>query len=589
MNKSVSFRRILTAVIASILFFSAVLLVVYTSVAPRVFAIGKLRELLPRAQYLAEQTALHFNVGDPANVEALGVDSRQWGASVYVYNDTPTMIASTEPHLGQYAYPVDYAQFDAILLDVLSGMEIAETRHIQRAPGEQTGTMELLIIGIPVVVDGVVRGAVVMTQSLQEITSAMSSLLAALWFTMLAVLAMILPLAYLSSRRITKPILQMRDVALRMAAGDFTIRGDDMYKGEMGDLARAMNYISAELRRAIADLMHERNQALAIVNALSEGVLVVDSALAPVQTNPALQAMLDPMDDGPMRHLPPEVIQDFRTALSEGRPVSRDFPLGPLLLSLTVTPVGDERGGPAGAIGVFRDHTQAFRLEQTRREYVANVSHELRTPLTALRAMIEPLRDGLIHTNAQRRETYDIILRETMRLSRLVDDMLELSRLQRGTLALEKMRLDITPLLNDTASIFDAKTKTTGHILTLELPPEPLPTVLCNPDRTEQVLVALLNNAFIYTPSGCTIILRAEALPEFLRVTVEDNGPGIAAIDLPHVFERFYKADKSRSGFSGTGLGLAIARELMENLGESLTVENCETGGARFSFTVHYA
>jgi signal transduction histidine kinase len=237
---------------------------------------------------------------------------------------------------------------------------------------------------------------------------------------------------------------------------------------------------------------------------------------------------------------------------------------------------------------VFHDETEALRLEQTRRDYVANVSHELKTPLTALRAMIEPLCDGLIRTEEKRLETYHIILRETMRLARLVDDMLELSRLQAGQFALEKTLFAPLPLLHDIASIYAAKASETGHALSLILPNEPPERVFGNPDRMEQVLAILLNNAFTYTPPGSHIILRMEADPAFLRVIVEDNGPGIPPADMSHVFERFYKADKSHSGQTGTGLGLAIANELMRRLNEEITVENRSEGGVRFSFTLHY-
>jgi len=581
--KSLSLRRILLLVAASIFLYSAVMLGVYSLVAPRVFVSAKLRELMPRARFLSEQMAMHFIAAPPADIDALGVDSRQWGASVYVYNARPSLLASTERHPGQLAYPIDFEAYDALLLGVVGGGEISELRRMPLSDGGPGRSIDLLVIGLPIVQDGRVLGAVIMMQSLEEIISAMSSLLAALWFSMLAVLAAVMPLAYLYSRRITLPLRQMRDVALRMAAGDFVIRGDDRDLSEVGDLARALNQLSGALGSTIADLTHERNQALAIVNALEEGILAVDGNLAVTQANPAMRSMLKSTGSP----LPPEVWQGFRAALSDGLAANLEIPLGSLSLQLTITPVGVPRAGVASAIGVFYDQTQARRLEQTRRDYVANVSHELRTPLTALRAMIEPLRDGLINTDAARRETYDIILRETMRLARLVDDMLELSRLQAGHLALEKTHVDIAPLLHDTASIYAAKARETGHLLELDIV-SPLPDVFCNPDRTEQVLVALLNNAFTYTPEGSTIILRAEPMDDHLRVTVEDNGHGIAEEDLPHIFDRFYKADKSHSGTDGTGLGLAIARELMERLGETITVTNCKAGGARFSFTLRY-
>ncbi len=590
MNKSPSLRRILSLVITSVLLSALVTLSVYSFLSPQIFAQAKLDELYPRAVFLAEQASSSFGFADvQASSKYLFADSRQWDATVYLLDRDRNVINYTENPI---AGPTDSASvhnFGVLIDRVMGGQEVTRISEMVTHKASAASVVNLLFIGIPVRLKGELVGAVVMLKPLQEVVSAMSTLSSTLWFSALAVLCAMLPMVYWFSRRITLPIHQMRDVALRMAAGDFTIRADDREMGESGDLARALNHLAGELGKTIADLTRERNQAVTIVNALGEGVLAVDAQCRPVRVNPSLQSLCMAAGNGKPLPLPPEVWEDFHTALSEGRCTDRRFLFGDLLVHLTVAPIGGGREDIAGAVGVFREETEAYRLEQTRRDYVANVSHELKTPLTALRALIEPLRDGLIHTEEKRAETYDIILRETMRLSRLVDDMLELSRLQSGRLALEKIRFHVEPLLHDTASIFAAKAATTGHVLALHIISPPLPTVLGNPDRTEQVLVALLNNAFTYTPKGSTIQIRAEAFEKCLHITVEDDGPGIAPADLAHVFERFYKADKAHGTGGGTGLGLAIARELMHRLGEEITAENREGGGARFMFTLHYA
>ncbi len=589
MRKNLSSFRILSLVVASVLMSALVTLIVYSTVAPRVFTRAKVAELSPGAQFLAEQASLHFQHDLPVeSIQRLIVDTRQWGAMVWVFDDKRILIASTEASDGNPYYASNKEAFDVELDRLFSGQNDSFYQSM-RAPvkgGDKPRTVEQLIISLPVTVDDEVRGGVIMLKPQEEIDSAMSTLSTTIWLSVLAVLCAMLPLAYWMARLITKPIREIRAVALNLAEGDFSVRAPVHDKGEIGDLARAFNLLSDELGNSIGDLTRERNQALAIVNTLQEGILSVDGECVTVQTNPALETMLAANGNG--EGLPPEVWEHFRAALASSEANEFTFPLGELLLRLTVMPIGDARAGVASAIGVFHDETEASRLEQTRREYVANVSHELRTPLTALRALIEPLRDGLIRTDEKRNELYDIILRETMRLSRLVDDMLELSRLQSGSLALEKIRFQIEPLLHDTASIYAAKAAKTGHVLELNIVSRPLPTVLCNPDRTEQVLAGLLNNAFTYTPSGSHIYIRAEAMDDHLLVTVEDDGPGICAEDLQHVFDRFYKADKSHGGKTGTGLGLAIARELMTRLGETITAQNRPEGGARFMFTLHY-
>ncbi len=588
MSKNLSLRRILVLVITSVLLSAMITVSLYSYISPSIFAEAKLHELSPRVEYLAEQAALYFESGDgTVYMRPFALTSEEWGATVFLLDEHRNVIASSD------AYPREDDGLNIVYMEdqvqrVLAGEEIREAGYIMRG-GPKVRNVTLVFIGIPVVVAGKVAGAVIVLKPLDEITSALSTLTVTLWFSALVVLLAMMPLVYWLTARITTPIRQMRDVALRMASGDFVVRANDQERGEMGDLARALNYLSAELGNNIAALTYERNQAVAIVNALGEGILAVDRNMTPRQTNPALQQILTQAGGGRPLPLPQHVWDDYRAALTEARPVDRSFPLGQLVIHLTITPIVDMRRVVVSAVGVFRDETQAVRLEQTRRDYVANVSHELRTPLTAVRALIEPLRDGLIRTEDKRQETYDIILRETLRLSRLVDDMLELSRLQQGRLALEKMTFDLAPLLSDVASVYAAKAADTGHALELDLPEEKMPIVCGNPDRVDQVLVALLNNAFTYTPRGSSILLRAVPEKEFVRVVVEDNGPGILPEDLPHVFDRFYRADRAHVTSGGTGLGLAISREVLEKLGETLNVENCEDGGARFWFTVHYA
>ena len=240
-----------------------------------------------------------------------------------------------------------------------------------------------------------------------------------------------------------------------------------------------------------------------------------------------------------------------------------------------------------GCVGIVSDVTSAERLEQTRRDYVANVSHELRTPLTAMRALIEPLRDGLVKTEEQRQQIYDVVLRETMRLSRLVNDMLELSRLQSGTASLSRSVFAPLPLFNLIHETYSAYAEDYQQTFVYDVP-EDLPSVWGNPDRTQQVLIVLLDNAFKYTPEGGVVTLSACAEGDVVRVRVRDTGVGIPAADLPHVFDRFYKVDKSHHS-KGTGLGLAIAYEIMKHLGEEMSVTSEPGQGSCFTFTLHIA
>ncbi len=279
------------------------------------------------------------------------------------------------------------------------------------------------------------------------------------------------------------------------------------------------------------------------------------------------------------------VWEDFDAVLAGKGPAVRKLQSGSTVLLAHITPLTGEDGRIAGAVCMLSDITQAELLETTRREYVANVSHELRTPLTALRGLVEPMRDGLVKTEADRQRYYDIILRETMRLSRLIDDLMELSRLQSGTLSMECEDTDMSLILGDLQEKYQAIAEDNDIEFSLSFDPETVPRVWTNSDRAEEVLVILLDNAIKYTPAGGRVTLGAAVRPDRLDLSVADTGIGIAEADIPHIFERFYKVDKAHHS-KGSGLGLSIAHEMLERLHSELTVESKEGEGSVFRFSL---
>ncbi len=208
----------------------------------------------------------------------------------------------------------------------------------------------------------------------------------------------------------------------------------------------------------------------------------------------------------------------------------------------------------------------------------------MRTPLTALRGLIEPLNDGLVKTEQDRSRYYQIIYKETLRLSRLIDDLLELSRLQSGSVLVERKKFDVADLIQSFIFTYSNRAEQLGISLTAELPDEPL-YADSNADRVEQVLVILFDNALKFTPEGGVVDLRVRELGNEIELMVKDSGSGIAKEDLPNVFERFYKADKAH-GEPGTGLGLSIAKEIIRLMGGQISVDSELGQGAAFRFTI---
>ena len=244
-----------------------------------------------------------------------------------------------------------------------------------------------------------------------------------------------------------------------------------------------------------------------------------------------------------------------------------------------------EIGELAISINDFAEKSE--KLEQTRRDYVANISHELRTPMASIRAMSETLRDGLLTDEEKRQRYYDHILRESMRMTRLVDDLLELSRLQSRSVALQVQRTNLLPVLDACAITFEQLALDSGVDFHFDRP-NSLPDTVTNADRIQQILVILIDNAIKHTPDDGKVILSAVVKNDLVEISVEDTGEGISEDDLPYVFDRFYKSDKSHSG-RGTGLGLSIAKEVLDVMGETIHVESKLGEGSAFTFTVHLA
>ena len=387
-------------------------------------------------------------------------------------------------------------------------------------------------------------------------------------------------------------IARQRDAAVAMADGHLETRADEAAEGEMGELGKALNHLSDQLSRNLYTLIVERNRLRNMLNGLSEGIVAINAEGRVTHTNPALGKLISRAKSGThfsdprMKTIPDASIwADFDRVMETGESMTRNFESKDMILRMTVTPIVDEIDAIAGAVGLFSDITQMERLEKTRRDYVSNVNHELRTPLTAMRALIEPLKEGMVTEEADRQRYYDIILREIMRLSRLINDQLELSRLQSGTLSIQKSRMALDDLVYDVCDRYAAIAEEHDLKLTIDTDFSKCPSVYANADRVEQMLIILLDNAIKYTEQG-SVGVSATWDEDKVIVTVRDTGIGIEENDLPYVFDRFYKVDKAHSG-KGSGLGLSIAKELLKRMDEDVWVESEKGVGSAFSFTIH--
>ena len=378
-------------------------------------------------------------------------------------------------------------------------------------------------------------------------------------------------------------------VAKRYTLGDLSRPMPDYGDDDLGSVARAMDQAAQELGRRVEHLERDRARMEAILASMIEGVLVVNEQGRLQLVNEAARRILklekESLDRSyveAIRH--PGIVEHLGRALAgeetEGLELSVTRDTTRTLVA-HVTPVV---AAGRGAILVMHDITELRRADLVRRDFVANVSHELRTPLTAIKGYAEALLDDADDEEA-REKFLDIIHRHATRMERLVKDLLRLARLEAGQEAVELVPCDVGGLLKGIANDFEATSALKQQTIDVQIEPAAA-TLVTDAAKLHDIARNLIENAVNYTPAGGAIEVKAARSNGHFQLTVSDTGHGISPDDLSRVFERFYRADKSRTGPGGTGLGLSIVKHLAHVLGGEVTVSNQAGGGALFTVTL---
>ena len=418
-----------------------------------------------------------------------------------------------------------------------------------------------------------------------------TTLLIAIAFTAGVLVAAIGVLLYRSSTagRDKDRVSAILSVARRYMLGDLSRPLPDYGDDDLGSVARAMDHAVQELGRRVDELERDRARNAAILASMIEGVLVVNDQGRLQLVNDAARRILklekESLDRSyveAIRH--PGIVEHISRALAgeetEGLELTviRDTTR---TLIAHVTPVV---AAGRGAVLVMHDITELRKADLVRRDFVANVSHELRTPLTAIKGYAEALLDDA--EDAEAREKFlDIIHRHASRMERLVKDLLRLARLDAGQEAVELVPCDVGGLLQGIANDFEAMAAQKQQTIAVDVAPEAA-SLVTDAAKLHDIARNLIENAVNYTPDGGAIEVKAERINGLFQLTVADTGHGIAPDDLPRVFERFYRVDKSRTGPGGTGLGLSIVKHLAQVLGGEVTASNQRGGGALFTVTL---
>ena len=467
---------------------------------------------------------------------------------------------------------------------VLAGERVSAMRYFEFAQGK------VLLAGAPILDDeGVVRSGVILARPETELrgVSKVAGYLIVIVMCMSFLLSMVLSMRL--SHLLVSPIKRITLTARRMENGLYAERITQLPSDEIGELGHALNSMSGRLLEVIGNLRIERDRMNMIISGMSEGLVSVNSQWYIDHVNKAFLELMEL--DNAERMLKEEgyfspLVAIIKHCLDSGESESLEFENpSHRMLQATVTARRDENGEIAGVVCLMRDVSETQQVEQLRRDYVANVSHELRTPLTGIRGMVEPLIDGCYDTEEERQECYRIILKETIRLEKLVGEMLDMSRLQDGWVKVELEPLELTGILDAAVRSMKPIAEEAGIDLSVVTDGTRL-ACMGNEDRITQVLVILIDNALSFTPRGGSVTVFARDNGETVLVGVRDTGCGIDPKDMPMIFDRFYKVDKSRLRTEGTGLGLSIAKLLTQLMGGDIALKSELGVGSEFMFTL---
>lgn len=400
---------------------------------------------------------------------------------------------------------------------------------------------------------------------------------------------------YLSSS-LTDPINKLVRIAQRVSRGDLQARVRDIGNDEIGVLAGVFNDAVGTMAGLLEKIQRESHYYAAILEQMTDAVVLTDDHGRVKFINPAFARIFGVAESEAESHLLEELAPNYdlsallsrsmesRTAL---RNEIRVLHPETRILACVATPLVDESGSVFGAVGLLRDLTDLYRMDEVRREFVANASHELRTPAAGIRALAEALEAGAFHDSKRGPDFVRQIVEAAERLTHILDDMLTLTRVERGRDLLRPQWLDVARVVDDAVS--EVSPAVQGKNISVAVSVAAEEKIWADADSIRSVAVNLLDNAVKYTPENGTISVMGRVVPGGYELCFSDTGVGIPPEDIPRIFERFYRVDKTRDrATGGTGLGLAIVKHVVEAHGGRVSVRSMVGEGSTFTVFIPF-
>ncbi|NLM95061.1 MAG: cell wall metabolism sensor histidine kinase WalK [Firmicutes bacterium] len=536
-------------------------------------------ELTQQAEQLASRLAIPLELDEEVDVEYM-IDSFEdcIGVGVWLVDNLGIVRETSER----------YADWRGARIEGSLQRELAAGRTVVYRRGEGPLAEGIITVAVPIRTADGVGGGVLLHYPVRGIARTLRAVRPLFYRTLMWAVLLSVGVGFFMSRKLAKPLQEMTAISLEMSRGNFDKRVQEVSQDEVGQLARAFNHLAEELGRSIHALTQEKSKSESILVSMTDGVIACDAEGRVMLMNPkAVEFCGRPEASAigeDLREVIPDplVVESFQETLASGRRCELEVERGSKAFLVRISPITGPGGENWGSVALLNDISSRRELEEMRRQFVANVSHELRTPLTSIRGFLQAILDGVVTDPASVRKYMRIMLAECLRLIRLSNSLLDLSRIEGGSIELYREEVELGPLVQE---IFDRLLPAIDDKeLKVSLGIQPgFPPLLVDRDRMAQVMLNIIDNAVRFTPKGGRILVQAAVEDGRAVIRVRDTGPGIDPEELPLIWERFYKGDKSRrSGPGGTGLGLVIVKQLVEKHGGFVDVECPPEGGAVF-------
>jgi two-component system phosphate regulon sensor histidine kinase PhoR len=552
---------------------------IYLTSFAKDFQLDNLRSHLEKEARITVEASLPTFLGQGGDLDAL---AKKLGEEI---NARITIIALDGKVLGDSQEAPSTMENHATRPEVKDALAsgVGESTRYSTTLGEQ-----MMYVAVPITNQGKILGVARVALPLVAVQNSVNQMTLIISLAMATTTILAIVAAGLIARATTRPIREITKVSKRIASGELGQKIPVRTRDETGQLAQAFNEMSSNLNKLVGDISAEKNKLQTVLVNMADGIMMVDVEGKIVLANQATERIFNFREKDVITKPLIEVVHDHEAdeilklclRTSQAQTVQFEAATSKRFLRTIAIPIVE--GKLTGALLLFQDLTELRSLQTMRRELVGNISHELRTPLAGIKAMVETLKNSAVDDKEAASDFLTRIDSEVARLTQMVSELTELSRIETGKAELMMTPVDVNVLIEEVAAQLSPLAQQVTIATDLA---NDIPIVRADNDRIRQTLVNLVHNAIKFNRPGGRVTISTKAERESVTVSVSDTGIGITKEDLPHVFERFYKADKARPR-GGSGLGLAIAKHTIQAHGGNIWVQSEEGKGSTFSFSL---